>query len=501
MKKQVKGIIGLGAVLVLLGGGYAALKLTDPDKKSEGSESPSASSVEEEIKEGEGTLLISDNGAADAAVKSVKVTNSTDELNVVVLSEKTENSPVKYTLDGYQDINMNTAVIGTLVNNGNGLTALALIEENSSNLEKYGLDNPIATAVFNYASGTQRTLYIGSDAPSGNGKYVMTDESSNVYTARSSALANYEKTTNELIERTVLEKPDNFDTLIIDSLKIERSDIDYDILIQYDNTDKKGGTSSTHRMIEPVDANLTIERSTDTITGMFGLSAEEVFAAHCGESDIAQAGLNDPFCKVTMESEGKTYVLLMSEIFSDDSGKHCYGMLEGGNVIFILSPETAKWMTVLPIDIASRSIVSDYVWYLSELSVKCGTEVKSFSISAKDANTDRNDASAEDFSATCNGKAIDTERFRAFYAFLVSVNGEEFAYNEELPKSEPLASISYSNAYDNTSTTVDFYEYSSMKVLIAVNGKSKFFCTKSYLNTLSENIGLIETDQDYITTW
>ena len=36
MKKQVKGIIGLGAVLVLLGGGYAALKLTDPDKNGGG---------------------------------------------------------------------------------------------------------------------------------------------------------------------------------------------------------------------------------------------------------------------------------------------------------------------------------------------------------------------------------------------------------------------------------------------------------------------------------
>lgn len=505
MKKQVKGIIGLGAVLALLGGGYAALKLTDPDKNKEGESSSAVASIDDEEKEGAGTLLISDNGE-EADVKSVTVKNSSDELNVVILSEKTENSATRYTLDGYQDLNMNISVIGTLVNNGNGLTALALIDENCSSLEKYGLDNPKTTVVFNYASGTVRTLYIGNEAPSGSGIYVMTDESTSVYTVQSSYLANYEKTTKELIEKTVLEKPADEDMPIIESLRIERENLDYDILIQYDHsaddTTMKGGTSSTHLLIEPVEANLTVERSTDITTGMFGLSAEDIYSAHCTESDIAQAGLSEPFCRVTMDcGDGKSYVLLLSETFTDDSGKHCYGMLEGSKVIFILSPDKAKWTTVLPIDIASRIIISDYVWYLSELNVKCGTEEKEFKIAPKSADTDLNTAKTEDFSVTCNGNALDAERFRTFYSFLVSTNAEEFAYDEELPNSEPLASVSFKNSYTGKSTTIDFYDYSAMKVLIAVNGESKFFCTKSYLNTLSENVKLIETDQDYIKTW
>lgn len=507
MKKQVKGIIGLGAVLALLGGGYAALKLTDPDKNNEGTESSSAvSSIDDKEKEGAGTLLISDNGAEDADVKSVTVKNSSDELNVVILTEKTEDSAARYTLDGYKDIKMNTSVIGTLVNNGNGLTAAALIDENSSSLEKYGLANPKTTVVFNYASGTVRTLYIGNEAPTGSGIYVMTDESTSVYTVQSSYLANYEKTTKELIEKTVLEKPADEDMPIIESLRIERENLDYDILIRYDHsaddTTMKGGTSSTHLLIEPVEANLTVERSTDITTGMFGLTAEDIYTAHCSESDIAQAGLSEPFCKVSMDcGDGKSYVLLLSETFTDDSGKHCYGMLEGGNVIYILSPDKARWTTVLPIDIASRIIISDYVWYLSELNVKCGTEEKAFRISPKTADTDLNTAKAEDFNVICNGNALDSERFRTFYSFLVGTNAEEFAYDEELPSSEPLASVSFKNSCTGKETTIDFYDYSAMKVLIAVNGESKFFCTKSYVNTLSENIKLIETEQDYIKTW
>ena len=87
--------------------------------------------------------------------------------------------------------------------------------------------------------------------------------------------------------------------------------------------------------------------------------------------------------------DGNTYVLLLSEIFSDDSGKHCYGMLEGGNVIYILSPEKARWVTVLPIDIASRIMVASYVWNITDLDVKCSDgSSESFKITLKDADLD-----------------------------------------------------------------------------------------------------------------
>ena len=97
-------------------------------------------------------------------------------------------------------------------------------------------------------------------------------------------------------------------------------------------------------MIEPTESYLAIENSTDITNGMFGLTASDIYVLNCKEADIAGAGLNEPFCKVTMEcDDGNKYVLLLSEIFTDDSGNKCsYGMLEGGNVIYVLSVDTAK---------------------------------------------------------------------------------------------------------------------------------------------------------------
>ena len=49
MKKSVKQIIGLGAVLAVLGGGAAALMLTDPEKDPENESSSSESEISTEI--------------------------------------------------------------------------------------------------------------------------------------------------------------------------------------------------------------------------------------------------------------------------------------------------------------------------------------------------------------------------------------------------------------------------------------------------------------------
>ena len=177
-------------------------------------------------------------------------------------------------------------------------------------------------------------------------------------------------------------------------------------------------------------------------------------------------------------------------------------MLEGGNVIYILSPEKARWVTVLPIDIASRIMVASYVWNITDLNVKCSDgSSENFKITLKDADLDRDSAKTEDFNVTRNGEAFDAERYRQFYSFLVGTNAEEFALDETIPNSAPMATVSYTDSYTGKTTTIDFYEYSPMKALIAVDGKSKFFCTKAFVDTLVENVHRIGTGEDYKTTW
>ncbi|MGN0675732.1 MAG: hypothetical protein ACI4KG_08255, partial [Oscillospiraceae bacterium] len=211
---------------------------------------------------------------------------------------------------------------------------------------------------------------------------------------------------------------------------------------------------------------------------------------------------------VTMKcDDGKDYVFLMSEPFTDEDGTKChYAMFSGGNIIYIVSAEDAKWGTVMPIDVASKILFGTYVWNISEMTVSGSSLDKvEFIISRKDSSEDSgsesSSLSSEDFNVTMNGSEFDAERYREFYSFLVQASAEEFALNEAVPAGEPIASIEFFDSYTKVTQKVEFYDYSSLKALIVVNGESKYFCTKSFAETIAENAERIITGEDYITTW
>lgn len=514
MNKTAKGLIALSAVMVLLGGGYAALRLTDDEDG--GSES---SSISESSESGKQVIIISDTAAEGpdspnssfeyGVVKTVDVKNQTDELHVVQSEKHEEESGLKYTtytLEGYQDVAMETSIIGTLANNANELTSEDVIAENCSDLAKFGLAAPRATADITYESGKKYRLLIGDDAPTGEATYVMIDGENTVYTVRSSAVSNYMKTTVDYVTTTVLASPEELPT--VKKLKIERGDIDYDIVLEYDESSSddnySGGTSSSHVMVEPTSAFLAVERSANVTTGMFGLSAAGIYSVHCDDTDIAEAGLKDPFCRVSMScDDGKDYVLLLSEKFTDSVyGKCCYGMLEKGNVIFIISEDNAPWTTVLPVDIASKIFIASYVWNVTDLSVECSSGEKAdFKLVKKNPDEKKDSYTSDDIIVTKDGKNFDSERFRQFYGFLISGNAENFALGESIPSGKPMVSLKYTDSYTGKTDTIEFYDKSAMSALIVVNGEAKFTAAKSFVETLMHNVQILDGDEEFTTTW
>ena len=507
MKKQAKGIIALSAVLAaMLGGGYAYMKLTPEEGKGNGDNTSTTMELLATLARGQGTVLVSDGGET-ATVKSVAVKNSKDTFNVIMQeAPKEEGEDPVYTLEGYEDMNVDNSMVSTLVNNGNGIEAQSLIAEGCDDLGKYGLDKPAAEVEFTYESGSKVKFLVGDETPSGTTSYFMVDGKNDVYSVNTSTIANYKSGIKDFISKVILAKPEQDAYPVVNSLRIQRGDMDEDILIEYDKAsedENSGGTSSSHKMIKPLESYLAVEKSTDIITGMFGLSASDVHVIGCKEEDIAEAGLDKPFCTVTMDcDDGKTYTLLLSDPFDDESGKKCsYAMLDGGKLIYVVPTENAKWLTVQPIDIVTRLLITNYVWNITELSVSGGGEKADFVIEPKDKDNIPDSPKSEDFTVTNNGKEFDSERYRLFYSFLTGTNAEEFATGVPVPDGEPLATIKCTDKYLKTTTTYEFYDESVMRALIVINGESKYYCTKSYVKTLIDNIKRIGTGEDYVKNW
>lgn len=510
MKKQMYGIIGLCSAVAVLGGGLAVLKMLD---NSGGGESSSV--VEPTQVHGSGIVIVDDSSAPYEAgedaeikgkVKSVKVTNEKSVLDAIIAEPAGESTSAVYTLKGYEDLDVDSLLVSTLFNNAHGLTSVSIIEDDCTELDKFGLADTATTVEVTYESGNLKKLYVGDSSPVTSNTYVRLDGSNTVYTVESSKMSNYKENIEHFIEKNVVKKLDDPEAVKILSLEIIRKDIEDEFLIEYDPASEEntgGGSSSKYILKKPVETYVKIEDTDALIQKMFGLYANGIYALHCSEADIASSGLSDPFCKaIETCDDGKSYTLLLSETFKDEDGNEsCYGMLEGGKVIYTFVPENVTWLTVTPADILSQNIILSRVWNLSKLDIKCGSTTESFVIEPKESGVDRVTAKKEQMSVKRNGNGFDTERFRLLYSFIISCHAEEMAYNEQIPNAEPMAKVSFTDAVTKKSETYEFYDYSAMKCLIVADGKSKFFCSKSFVKTLINNVGKVESGEEFETSW
>ncbi len=508
MKKQTSTIIALGAAVAVLGGGLIALKVTD---KSDDTSSSSAA-VQDTTNNGADLVLVEDSTAKSGShtmeeshqhgvVKTVKVTNDSGSYKAVMESPAEGEKSAVYTIEGFEDLPVDKDMVSTLASNADNLTSASIVEENCSDFGKFGLADTAITVEIAYESGVAKKLYIGDVSPVSNQTYVRVDDDNTVYTITNGFAANYHCKAEEFISLTMLEEPPQESYPKVNSLRIERKDIDYDIFIEYDSTtDEKnsGGSSAKHVMKEPMEALLAVERSNVITNGMFGLAAKKVKAYHCSDSDVEAAGLKDPFCRATMKcDDGNDYVLLMSEPYTEDGAKLSNAMFEGSNVIYTVDTEKAQWATVKPVDIASRMMVSSFVWNVSELTAEADGVSEKFEISMKDSSMKTNEAKTEDVNVKRGGSDFDAERYRQFFSYLVNAYAEEFAINEPKPSGEPMAVIKIKDSFRNNETTFEFYDYSVMKSLIVVNGEPKFFSSKTYVDDLIENIRRIGSGEDF----
>lgn len=485
MSRNVKGLlIGLCA-LVLAGAALTAVMLAARDQ-GEDIESQAETVQTEKI------ML---NEADVTNLTEIDIRHA-EPFHVTRTFRGREDAPAEYCIDGYEDLSLDTALLSTLVNNGCALEADSLIEEHAADLGKYGLADPLADVTLRYEDGTSFQFLVGSQSPMDTAKtYCAVD--GNVYLVRTSLVANYQKMPMQFLSTTVLAEPAAADYPIVDSVRVERQDLDWDIYMEYDyenaDDDSVGGTAATHVMREPIFSYLNVERSSGVTNGMFGLSAQEVALVHPAESDFAKTGLADPFCTVTMKTDdGQTHVLTIGDSYETAEGIACrYAYLEGVNEIFGVTEDAAAWITVQPGDITSANIFVTNVWNIGTLDVEDKTHALHFD----------GEGTRDDYTVTKNGETCDTERFRTLYRFLLCIYGEEL-YLGEMPDGEPDAQVHLTTQDGREDYTISFYKVSDLKTIVARDGVPSYVIRTSCLDTLSYNLEIFDdTTTEFKNTW
>ncbi|MDE5563704.1 MAG: DUF4340 domain-containing protein [Oscillospiraceae bacterium] len=479
LSKNAKWLLIGGIALILLGGGLTAVLLTSD--REDISPEDSTLSVDEKI-------ALNPSNAEDVTGIDVQ------DAEPFTVKRSTDGT---YGIVGLEDVTMDAALLSTLVNNGSELEADSLVEENAADLTVYGLADTAAEVTMHYADGTDFAFRVGDAAPMGNAQtYCEID--GDVYLVRTSLVANFRKTPDKFVSTVVLAEPSDEDYPIVDSVRIERDDLDYDIYLEYDyegaDDDSTGGVAATHVMREPLFSYLSVDKSVAVTNGMFGLTALEIVDVHPTDKALADAGLDEPFCTVEMQcTDGNTYHLAIGEAYEASTGTACYyAKFEDVPLIYGLTSEDAAWARIQPGDITSANIFVSYVWDIGTLDIQVGDE---------DFRFEGKGTEQADYEVTKNGETCDTERFRLLYRFLLNIYGEEL-YFGELPDSAPQAEVHLTSQDGKEDYTVSFYKQTDLKTIIARDGVPSYVVRTSCLNTLLHNLEIFDDlDTPFQETW
>lgn len=492
MSKNIKGLIAGVAVLVLLGGGLtAALLLGDKDEAGTSSDSTPGAAADAT----EPTEMISLNESIAEDVTQVDI-DAENIFTVYRKAEATETEDAVYSIKGLEDVPLSDSLLSTVVNNASSLSASKLVEENAADLSKYGLADPTAQVTMHYADGAAFSFAVGNATPMDNTMtYCAVD--GDVYLVKSSLMANYQKGSDFFVSKTILEEPSEDDYPIVESIRIQRADLDYDIFLEHAYSEEDdstgGGTAASHVMREPIFSYLDLETSVDVTNGMFGLSAVDITAIHPTDSELEDAGILEPVCTVTMKcDDGKTYCLNFGSTYEREDGTVCYyTYLDGMDVLYGVAEKNAVWATMKPGDITSANIFGTYVWDIATLDVTMGNKQLKF----------EGEGDKDNYAVTKNGSECDTERFRLFYRFFLNIYGEELCLEETLPSDVPDASVHLVTQDGKEDYTVEFYRMDQLNMLVAVNGQPTYKIRSSCLDAIEHNIDIFDTNEEFTLTW
>lgn len=499
MNKKILGLIG-GCVLIAgLAGAVVVVsnKQAADESSSEAEMSAAATTVNAE------DLVLSVQSADNVA--SVEVTNSSGTYTIIRTAEADSEAGTGavFGVEGWEDIPTDTALAGTLANNIASLSAVSIVAEDCDDMDKYGLGDDARKGVLTFDDGSTFAFRAGNAVSDGENDYLAVEGDDTVYTVKTSLVANYGKAAEEFLSKTILEAPAEDAYPIVNSLTVERQDMEQNIVLSYadyaNDQESLGGTAASHEMTEPIPAYLSVERSTDVITGIFGAKASKILKIYPEKSDLSEYGLDKPFGTAVMDcDDGNVYTLSIGNRYTEtdeDTGAdtaYYPVMLNGVDAIYAMAEEDCVWATVDPTDLASSLVLATYVWDLEELTMKAeGLEDMVFTITGEDKET------AE---VKLNGKDTDKERFRVLYTFLLKTTAEGVELDGK-PVGEPEATLYFRTKSGAKEQEICFYRQDAFNCLITINGESSFTCRASFIDAFKENMELFGTDEDFVMTW
>ena len=487
MNKKVQGIIVGGVVVAALGGTLAFLELTGKDPKESSSETSSvAVNVDSEK---DPVSLIS---TEVSNIKEVRVENE----NGGFILERPASGKSEFNIKELSGINQDVSMKAGTVTDLSVLEAYKLVESNASDLAKYGLTDAKIKFTVVYADGKETKYLVGADSVDKPRYCYFCEEGKNdVYlvlkTRMSGVLCEKEEYVSKSLTPDYICLDDSYG-----KMTVKRKDLDYDMVFEKAHSDK-ASLVSQQVMSAPIYASLNVTISSKVTHGIQALTADSCVKIFPTEEDFKTYGIDDPVTEVIYELESDTYDLKIGNPIykkndkGDDTDEieayYCYitGAL-GTNCIYTIAKDKAYWAEFMPGEVIAM-MTANKIFDLNEVKITADGGI------SYDFTLD-SDGDQEIYWVRKNGELMeDSDPFSKLYLYILSFPSKEIYFKDVT--GDPFIKIEIKHK-DGGGDTLEFYQDTERRVIVAVNGQPSYRITKAWADVFLDNLGRLDRGEE-----
>lgn len=429
MNKRIRTLVIAGVAVVVLVG--ALLVLLDPfgwfgTASNDGEESSTTATTTTTI-----PLIEKTEEDSVTPVSSVEITTPEEQFVIRPDADGT------FAVEGYADLPVYTTRVDTLLSAVADIYATRKITDAPANAADFGLEEPLAAVTVTYTDGSTYAFEIGNEEPNQSGYYFREAGQSAIYLVSTTFAETMTRPSLEYIGLTLITEPavqEDDETGEAQLMKMELSGSvrPQPILLRYaEAADSSEFTSMSQYVITAPYLRAADSDIREWSTALNTLSATGVAAAHPTAEQLQEFGLSDPYSVAVMtfavyaetEDTVTTYneQTLMLRLGGKDEDGSYYAMLDGVDVVYLVSPSAVPWAEMTYDDLVSSLLFTKNIQQVSAISVTADGVTTRFEL----AHHEDAESTDESLTVTANGTTYPTADFRSLYQVLMQV--ERFA--------------------------------------------------------------------------
>lgn len=367
------------------------------------------------------------------------------------------------------------------------VSAKLMVEEDARDLTVYGLDNPVHTVRTTYKDGKVIELYIGNMTPADNNYYVMTNQSSTVYTLGNYVVSLMMRTDLDYRAITLFptyEEDDIYTNINWVNMTLRDGSV-VELYLDSDLSIEGNSASSTYVVTKPTLASGNNETIKSKVLDPIAPITTSFIIQDLDEEEFAEYGFDNPARLQMSDIVGNTMNLLVGNKFSED---YYYVMLDSAPTLMLAPASCFTWLEVNYVELIIRT-----VWYYNIKDVESISYVvddESYELELYYVEETNDEGEAEDvLHARLNGEEISETNARRLY-----VRTLNFRAISEVPKDavleEPIITVRI-NMQGGAAHTMELKPLNERQYAASIDGTSEFYVYLKNLTTLRQAFGVI----------